>query len=199
MERNDRVEVGGQSMVGTAVSTRKARIALDVGKEAVRFANPLLPDTHSEMALPIIVGDSVLGALDVQSTQYNAFSQEDITVLQTMTDQIAVAIQNARLYLATEQRVRLEQLINRVSGKLRRAIDADSIVATTLSELQQVLGARRVVAKLGSEQLLRAEPRNVERVADESPAVPDGAGRSQPGHSGLGGNGHSPDNGRQQG
>src|SRR5574341_511282 len=154
MERRHRLEVGGQSMVGTAVTTRRARIALDVGKEAVRFANPLLPETHSEMALPLVVGDTTIGALDVQSTLYNAFTADDVTALQTMGDQIAVAIQNARLYLETEQRVQLEQLINRITNKLRRAIDADSIMTVALSELQAALGARRIVAQLGPEQLL---------------------------------------------
>lgn len=156
MERKHRLEIGGQSMVGSAILTRQARIALDVGQEAVRFANPLLPDTHSEMALPLVVGGQVLGALDVQSTEYGAFSEADVTVLQTMADQIAVSIQNARLYRETHDRARLEQLINRVTGRMRRAIDAESIMAATLSELQDVLGARRVVARLGPEQLLRA-------------------------------------------
>ncbi|MEK7277466.1 MAG: GAF domain-containing protein [Chloroflexota bacterium] len=149
--RKHRLEVGGQSMVGAAVSTRKARIALDVGREAVRFANPLLPDTHSEMALPLVVGDTVLGALDVQSTEINAFSEADITVLQTMADQIAIAIQNARLYAQVQRRVRLEQQINEISRKIRRSIDSDSIMETTLRELNGLLGARRAVAALGPE------------------------------------------------
>ncbi|HLB46242.1 MAG TPA: GAF domain-containing protein, partial [Anaerolineales bacterium] len=151
-----RLEIGGKSMVGTAVMSRQARVALDVGQEAVRFANPLLPDTHSEMALPLVVGGQVLGALDVQSTEYSAFAEADITVLQTVADQIAVAIQNARLYHEARSRARLEQLINRVTSKLRRTIDADSIMAATLSELQDALGARRVAARLGPEQQLRA-------------------------------------------
>ncbi len=158
LERKHRLEIGGQSMVSGAITTRKARIALDVGQEAVRFNNPLLPDTHSEMAIPLVVGDAPLGALDVQSVEYNAFSDDDVIVLQTMADQIAVSIQNARLYLATERRVRQEQLINRITAKLRRSLDADSIMNTAMSELQDVLGARRVIAQLGPEQLLRHEP-----------------------------------------
>src|SRR5574341_1327765 len=103
LQRGHRLEVGGQSMVGWSVANRKARVALDVGQEAVRFANPLLPDTRSEMALPLAVGETVLGALDVQSTQPNAFSAADVTVLQTMADQIAIAIQNARLFKDAQQ------------------------------------------------------------------------------------------------
>ncbi len=99
-EAGHRLEVGGMSMVGAACARREARIALDVGDEAVRFDNPLLPDTRSEMALPLIAGDRVLGALDVQSTEPAAFSQEDIAVLQLVADQVAVAIANARLFAA---------------------------------------------------------------------------------------------------
>ncbi|HDD24700.1 MAG TPA: PAS domain S-box protein [Chloroflexi bacterium] len=93
-----RLEVGGDSMVGWCVAHRQARIALDVGQEAIRFDNPLLPLTRSEMALPLMLHDRMIGALTVQSAEEAAFSQEDITVLQVMADQLAIAIENARLY-----------------------------------------------------------------------------------------------------
>ncbi len=102
LEQDHRLEVGGTSMVGWCTAHAQARIALDIGKEAVRFDNPLLPDTRSEMALPLISRGRVIGALDVQSTEREAFSQEDIAVLQTMADQVAVAIDNARLFAETQ-------------------------------------------------------------------------------------------------
>jgi PAS domain S-box-containing protein len=108
MEIGHKLEIGGNSMIGWAVANRKARIALDVGEEKVRFVNPLLPGTRSEMALPLIVGDRAIGAISVQSTQPNAFSEEDITVLQTMADQIAIAIRNAQLI--GDQRLTLQAL-----------------------------------------------------------------------------------------
>jgi signal transduction histidine kinase/CheY-like chemotaxis protein len=97
LEQGHRLEVGGNSMIGAATGRGEARIALDVGKEAVRFDNPLLPLTRSEMALPLIVGDEVIGALGVQSVEEAAFTNDDITSLQAMADLLAVAIQNARL------------------------------------------------------------------------------------------------------
>jgi PAS domain S-box-containing protein len=103
LERQHRLEVGGNSMVGWAMANQRARIALDVGAEPVRFANPLLPETRSELALPLVVGDTVLGALDVQSTRANAFTQADVAVLQTMADQIAIALRNAQLLTATQR------------------------------------------------------------------------------------------------
>ncbi len=106
LERGHRLEVGGASMIGTCVATGKARIALDVGEEAVRFSNPLLPATRSEMALPLISRGKVIGAMTIQSTQARAFSEADITVLQTMADQLANAIENARLLQRMEETVR---------------------------------------------------------------------------------------------
>ncbi len=97
------LKVGGLSMIGTAIAERKARIALDVGEEAVHFKNPHLPLTRSEMALPLMVGDKVIGAVTVQSTEEAAFSAEDISSLQAMADQLAVALDNARLLQELEQ------------------------------------------------------------------------------------------------
>jgi GAF domain-containing protein len=96
-------------MVGAACAQRRARIALDVGEEPVRFDNPLLPETRSEMALPLIVGGQVLGALDVQSRLAAAFAEEDVVVLQLVADQVAVAIQNARLFATTQEALEAER------------------------------------------------------------------------------------------
>jgi GAF domain-containing protein len=93
-----RLEVGGNSMIGRAVSEGQARLALDVGFEGIRFNNPALPNTRSEMALPLIARDHVLGAVTIQSDQPEAFSPEDIVSLQGMTDLIAIALDNAHLF-----------------------------------------------------------------------------------------------------
>jgi GAF domain-containing protein len=102
-ERAYRLQVGGQSMVGWVCANKQARIAMDIGDEPVRFANPLLPDTRSEMAVPLRVGERVLGALDIQSTQTAAFDETDIVILQSLADQVAVALENARLFQQTQQ------------------------------------------------------------------------------------------------
>jgi signal transduction protein with GAF and PtsI domain len=128
-------------MIGWSVAHRQARIALDVGAEAVHFQNPFLPDTHSEMALPLVSRDEVIGALTVQSVIRRAFSDEDITVLQTMADQLANAIGNARLYETTERAARRESIIREISSKVRSATTVDDIMKTTVSELSKVLGA----------------------------------------------------------
>ncbi|NDJ33906.1 MAG: GAF domain-containing protein [Chloroflexi bacterium] len=98
LENAHKLGVGSQSMVGWVTANNAARIALDVGEEAIRFDNPMLPKTRSEMALPLRVRGEVIGALDVQSTGLNAFSEEDIQTIQMMADQVAIAIDNARLF-----------------------------------------------------------------------------------------------------
>ena len=98
MERGHQLKIGGQSMIGQCVSRDEARIALDVGEEAVRFNNPFLPETRSEMALPLRSRGQVIGAMTVQSTEEAAFDETDVAVLQAMADQVAVALDNARLF-----------------------------------------------------------------------------------------------------
>ena len=102
MNENYRLPVDDKSMIGNSIITQQAQIALDVAGQESRFKNPLLPKTRSEMALPLIVQSNALGALTVQSDQLNAFTEEDITSLQAMADQIAIAINNAQLMFKLE-------------------------------------------------------------------------------------------------
>lgn len=103
LERGHRLGVGQTGIVGFVTSTGDPRIVLDTGADAVYFDNPDLPDTRSEMALPLKGGDKLIGALDVQSTEANAFSQEDINILSILADQVSIAIENVRLYEETQE------------------------------------------------------------------------------------------------
>jgi len=111
-ERRHRLAIGGKSMVSNAIQTQRGKIALDVGAEATRFDNPLLPGTRSEIALPLITANRVVGALDVQSEQAAAFDENDISTLQNMANQVAIAIENARLFRETEGALREIRLAN---------------------------------------------------------------------------------------
>ncbi len=97
--------VGRTGVVGRVAQTGLPRIALDVGADQFYFDNPDLPETRSEIALPLKVGGRVIGVLDVQSKQPEAFSESDTEVLQVMADQIALAIENARHIEETQQTV----------------------------------------------------------------------------------------------
>ena len=108
MERGHALAVGTQGIVGYVAAQKKPRIALDVGEDAVFFNNPDLPMTRSELSLPLLVHNRVLGILDIQSDKPQAFGVDDIDVLQTLADQVAIAIENARLL--DESQATLSQL-----------------------------------------------------------------------------------------
>jgi PAS domain S-box-containing protein len=105
MERGHKLEIGASSMVGWCIANEEARIALDVGQDPVRFDAPELPATRSELALPLISRGEVLGGLTIQSAEEAAFADDDIAVLQAMTDQLANAIKGARLYERAQREI----------------------------------------------------------------------------------------------
>jgi GAF domain-containing protein/HAMP domain-containing protein len=98
LDRRHKLKLEATSIVGFVTSRNEPRVALDVGTDSVYFNNPDLPNTRSEMALPLRISGRVIGALDVQSTQANAFSEEDVATLSVLADQVAIAIENARLF-----------------------------------------------------------------------------------------------------
>jgi GAF domain-containing protein len=105
LDLGHKLKVGEVGIVGDTTFTGRPHIALDVGVDAAHFENPYLPDTRSEMALPLTVGDDIIGALDVQSKEEGAFDQEDITILQVLADQLAIAIQNSQLLNEVQETV----------------------------------------------------------------------------------------------
>jgi GAF domain-containing protein len=124
------LKVGQQGIVGYVTSQREPRIALNVGEDAIYFNNPDLPETQSEMAMPLIVGDELLGALDVQSTQSAAFTDQDVRTLRVLADQVSIAINSARLLEQTQQLLEAER---RAYGKITSDVWADQ--ARTLTNL----------------------------------------------------------------
>ncbi len=103
LDRNHRLLVGETGIVGFVTNSGQPRVALNVGLDSAYFNNPDLPETLSEIALPLRIGSETFGALDVQSKQTNAFAPEDINILVTLADQVSVAIQNARSYQQTHE------------------------------------------------------------------------------------------------
>lgn len=122
-----KLEIGNTSMVGWCIANRKPRIALDVGEEAVRFNNPLLPNTRSELALPLSTRGQMIGALSIQSDEEAAFNNEEIATFQTMADQLANAILNAHLYdqlqQELEERKKVEEEIRQLNAGLADRIE----------------------------------------------------------------------------
>lgn len=151
LERGHKLAVDDTSMIGWSVAHEQARIALDVGEDAVRFNNPFLPKTRSELALPLIARGTVLGALSVQSVREAAFADTDIAVLQTMVDQVATALANARLFnqtqralFETEEQARRLALLNETSSDLSRALDVNEVYQIVGRNIGRTVAAERV-------------------------------------------------------
>lgn len=113
LERGHRLAVGSVSVIGQVTDHGRYILAKDTAASQVHRRNEFLPNTRSELAIPLQVGDKIIGALDVQSVQSDAFPDDLIRVLETMADNIAIAIENARLYEESLRRVRQIEETNR--------------------------------------------------------------------------------------
>jgi GAF domain-containing protein len=111
LARRHRLQVGAEGIVGHVAGSGVHRVALDVGEDAVYFDNMDLPETRSEIALPLRVRGKIIGVLDVQSRESEAFSQEDVAVLQVLADQVAMAISNAHLFQRIDESMEAERRI----------------------------------------------------------------------------------------
>ncbi len=138
--RGHKLGIGSQSLIGWVTANRQPRVASDVADDPYHFKNPLLPDTRAELAIPLIVGDRLLGALDVQSTQANAFGPGDVQVLQTLADQLSVAIENAELFQRTQTSLHeLSNLYQRMTGaSWRGALRGEKREATYEADKQDI-------------------------------------------------------------
>jgi len=170
MAQAHRLRVGGDSMIGQCVSSAAPRISLDVGKETHRFANPLLPDTRSELALPLISRNVVIGAISIQSAEVAAYSKEDITILQTMADQLATAVENARLFdEASRERGLLQALLDNSPDYIFFKDRESRFIRTNQAHARYLLGIsdpREVEGKTDFD-LYPGEEENAQRFYDE--------------------------------
>lgn len=108
-----RLAVGGFSMIGWTTQNRQPRIALDVGEDAIHFDNPDLPETRSELTVPILTPNGILGALSIQSKRENAFPQRDVALLQQITDALGISLENANTFESTQKALDDLRVINK--------------------------------------------------------------------------------------
>ena len=138
-----------QSLVARAARTKQAVIINNTRNEPGWLTNPLLPNTASEMAVPLIIGEQVLGVLDVQSDQINAFSTEDANIHTTLASQVATALQNARSFAQAQHQAERETTLNVISQKIQSATSVEAVLQIAARELGRALGAPLTIAQLG--------------------------------------------------
>ena len=138
----------GKGLVGQAAQTNTAVLVPDVSQDENWLANPLLPETKAEAAVPIAIGDQILGVLDVQHNIVHGLAQADVDLLQSLTTQTAIALRNARTYTATQEQVEQETRLNTINQKIDAAQSIEEVMQIAVRELGQVLGAEKTAIRL---------------------------------------------------
>jgi putative methionine-R-sulfoxide reductase with GAF domain len=142
----------GRGLVGRAADTNTSVLIQDVSREAGWLPNELLPETKTEAAVPISIGNQVLGVLDVQHNMVNGLTAEDVTLLESLAGQVAISLQNARSYEESRKKADLESIVNVIGQKIQRTTSIEDTLQTAIRELGSALGASRVRANLSRSQ-----------------------------------------------
>lgn len=135
-QRGHKLAVGSPSIIGQTTLTGNPVIVNDVSQEANYYPNPLLPETHAEAGIPLVNSGQVIGALDVQSTRVNAFTEDDIRILQVMADQLAIAIQNAELFTRTESSLSRHRLLHQITAVAGKSSTVDDAIRSAVETLR---------------------------------------------------------------
>ncbi|MCK6582378.1 MAG: GAF domain-containing protein [Anaerolineales bacterium] len=154
LKRSHKLKVGESGIVGFAAKSGVPRIALDVGNDAVFFNNPDLPATRSEAAIPLKAYETIIGILDLQSDKPGAFTENDINMFSILADQIAIAIENTRLYEQTRQA--LVEARQAYQQTLQEGWKNLAQEEGTIGYYQSLTGNRRLTKPITTEEINQA-------------------------------------------
>lgn len=139
-----------QSLVARAARERKGVTVNDVTQAPDFLPNPLLPDTRSELAVPMVVGGNLIGVFDIQSDVVGRFTESDINIQTTLAAQLAASIQNVRSFEQSRKQAELESMANTIGQKIQRAMSIEETLQTAVREIGRAIGASRVSANIQS-------------------------------------------------
>jgi GAF domain-containing protein len=145
------------SVVGHVLATGTMYAANKLDKDPHYHADPLLTETRSEMAIPLIAAGRIIGVLDIHSSKPNAFGEDEIAILQTLSGQLAVAVQNARLFSQVSHRAERERKVVDITSRIRSTNDIPSILQTAISELRRALGVSSGTIMVGPMRAAKIE------------------------------------------
>ena len=138
----------GHGLIGQALISNTSVLASDVTNHAEWVPNTLLPNTKSELAVPISYGSQVIGVIDIQEDQVNALTAQDTELIQTIAIQTAIALRNASFYKEAQQRAERETLINLIREKIQETQDVDTALKTAVRELGQALNSKQTMVRM---------------------------------------------------
>ena len=138
-----------QSLVARAARDRQGVIVNDVTQEPDHLPNPLLPDTRSELAVPMVVAGTVVGVFDIQAEEVGRFTDTDVNIQTTLASQLATSIQNVRSFERSKKEAELQSLVNMIGSRIQRTTTIEETLQTAIRELGTAIGASRVKAKVG--------------------------------------------------
>ncbi len=143
-----KLQVGSRSIIGSVADKGEVLVANDVTRDSFYLAHPSLPDTKSEAAIPLKVGDRILGALDVQSDRAYAFSSDNLRILQILADQLAIAVINTELFAETQEHLAQHRLLHHITTTAASGTTLDDALRSAVNGLQVTLGGDRVAILL---------------------------------------------------
>jgi sigma-B regulation protein RsbU (phosphoserine phosphatase) len=147
-----KLAVGSKSIVGFVSGQGEPLVVNDVAKDATHLPNPMLSDTRAEAAIPLKIGDRILGVLDVQSTTPYSFSPSDINTLQTLADQLAIAVNNTELFAETQEHLSQHRLLHHITTSAASGTTLEEALTSAVEGLQVTLGGDRVSILLSDEE-----------------------------------------------
>lgn len=146
-----KLSVGSKSIVGYVSGQGDPLVVNDITKDATHLPNPMLPDTRAEAAIPLKIGDRILGVLDVQSTVPYSFSTNDINTFQTLADQLAIAVNNTELFAETQEHLSQHRLLHHITTSAASGTTLEEALTSAVEGLQVTLGGDRVAILLADE------------------------------------------------
>ena len=147
-----KIGVGSKSIVGFVSGRGEQLVVNDTAKDATYYAHPLLPDTRSEAAIPLKVGERILGALDIQSTKPYAFSDDNLRSLQILADQLAIAVVNTELFAETQEHLSQHRLLHHITTTAASGTTLEEALESAVNGLQVTLGGDRVTILLADRE-----------------------------------------------
>ena len=143
-----KLAIGSKSVVGYVAGQGEPLVVNDTMRDATYYANPLLPYTRSEAAIPLKVGERIVGVLDVQSNQLYAFGEDNLRTLQILADQLAIAVVNSELFAETQEHLAQHRLLHHITTTAASGTTLDDALQSAVNGLQVTLGGDRVAILL---------------------------------------------------